>query len=158
MTPKIQGACAKLKSVEWGDQVSTSGFLAWFFRISEKTAMAAILDSKWRILRLRKFKDHVLRRSQLSDATRNQRPVLGLILPIFGKNRHGRHSGFKMADVMILKFQGPCATSKSIESVDKVSTCGFLARFFRISEKRPWSPSWIQNGPYYDSEKSRHMC
>ena len=129
-----------------------------FSEFRKKTAMAAILDSKWRILRLRKFKDHVLRRSQLSDATRNQRPVLGLILPIFGKNRHGRHSGFKMADVMILKFQGPCATSKSIESVDKVSTCGFLARFFRLSEKRPWPPSWIQNGPYYNSENSTRMC
>jgi hypothetical protein len=50
MTPKIQGPRATSKSVESGDQVSTSGFLARFIPTFGKTTLAAILDSKWPIL------------------------------------------------------------------------------------------------------------
>jgi hypothetical protein len=123
-----------------------------------KNTMAATLDSKWRILGLRKFKDHMLRRNQLNYATSYQLLVFWLGLFEFRKNRHGRHTGIKMAHIMTQKIQGGCATLKSVKSVDQVSISGFLARFFRISEKRPWSPSWIQNGSYYDPENSRRMC
>jgi hypothetical protein len=77
--------------------------------------MAAILDSKWRMLRLRKFRDHVLRRNKLNDATGYQLPVFWLDFSAFRKNRHGRHIGNKMADVMTPKIQGACAKLKSVE-------------------------------------------
>ena len=50
MTQKILSPCARINSIESSDQVSALGFLAGFFRISEKTAETAILDSKWQML------------------------------------------------------------------------------------------------------------
>ena len=93
-------------------------FWAWFYRFSEKTAMAAIVDSKWQMLWFWNFKDHVLRRNQLNLSTRYPLAVFWLDFSEFRKNGPGRHLGFRMDHIMTQKNQGTCAKLKPIESGD----------------------------------------